>query len=415
MVDTFELTSPRYGLRPYQKTAVREVLSALQEHDRVLLHAPTGAGKTRMAMSVVSMHLRQRGPTTVLWLAPTKELVVQAAQDFHAAWRSHGDVDAAVIQWRGEGERFSHGTTIRRNTMLVASLQMAERSVHSDSWIERSLQDRVSLIVFDEAHQSVAPTYRQLVEGLVSAGENKRFLLGLSATPGRANPEESRQLAAMYGERKVGVGDGANPVRYLVSKGYLADANFRTHPFQGSLNPPPSGQDYPDDVLSVLGEDDSRNRQIVEIVQKLFNQGHQRVIAFTPSVESAETCASMMNEEGHSYAAAVSGSTPRDQRTHHIENFKAPISSLGVNQVIFNCNVLTAGFDAPETSAAVIGKPTKSAVRLQQMIGRALRGPESGGSDQAEIHMLVDDTFEDFVSLSDLFCQWDRLWDSTSD
>ena len=347
----------------------------------------------------------------VLWLAPTTELVMQAAQDFRAAWECHGDVDAAVIQWRGGGERFSHGTTIRRNTLLVASLQMAERSVHTDSWIERSLHDRVSLVVFDEAHQSMAPTYRQLVESVVTAGDVNRSLLGLSATPGRAIAEESRELAAMYDEHKVGVGDGENPVRYLVSKGYLAHANFQMHPFQGSTSPPSGGQDYSDDALSSLGEDESRNLRIVEIVRGLFREGHQRVIVFTPSVESAEKCASLLRGDEFPLAFAVSGATPRDHRNHYIRTFTTPIASLDACQALFNCNVLTAGFDAPETSAAVIGKPTKSAVRLQQMIGRALRGPESGGSEQAEIHMLVDDTFKDFVNLADLFCQWDSLWD----
>ena len=228
-----------------------------------------------MAMSVVSMHLRRRGPTGILWLAPTRELVQQAAQDFLAAWESHGDVDTAVIQWRGQGERFSHGTTIRRNTVLVASLQMAERSVQADSWIERSLHSQVSLIVFDEAHQSVAPTYRQLVEGLATAGNTKRSLLGLSATPGRASPEESKELAAMYGEHKVGVGDGGNPVRYLQSKGYLARASFSTYPYHGSLTPSSRGQDYSDEALSSLGEDETRNQRIVEIVRQLFLAGHR--------------------------------------------------------------------------------------------------------------------------------------------
>ena len=63
------------------------VLHTLECHDRVLLHAPTGAGKTRMAMSVVSMHLRQNAPTMVLWLAPTRT-VEQAAKAFGTAWEA---------------------------------------------------------------------------------------------------------------------------------------------------------------------------------------------------------------------------------------------------------------------------------------------------------------------------------------
>ena len=347
----------------------------------------------------------------VLWLAPTKELVAQAAQDFRAAWEAQGDVEAAVIQWRGGGERFEHGTTIRRNTMLLASLQMASQHLSTNAWIQRSLHQRVGLVVFDEAHHSVAPSYRDLVENIVTADGADRPLLGLSATPGRAAREESRALADMYRGRKVGVGDGANPVRYLVSGGYLAQATVIQHPFDGSAAPPANVVDYPESALSSLGADDARNRQIVQITDELFRRGHKRVIVFTPSVESAMKCAAMMKALGHDRSFAVSGQTPDDHRAHFVGTFAKPISDIPSPQAIFNCNILTAGFDAPEISAAVIGKPTKSSVRLQQMIGRALRGPKSGGTEEAEIRVLVDSSYVDFGNLTELFCQWDRLWD----
>ena len=155
-----------------------------------------GAGKTRMAMSAIAMWLREREAGMVLWLATTKELVAQAAHDFKSAWECQGDVDAAVIQWRGGGERFEHGTTIRRNTMLVAGLQMAGQGVSTNAWIERSLHQRVGLVVFDEAHHSVAPSYRDLVENIVTADGTERPLLGLSATPGRACPQRKAKALA---------------------------------------------------------------------------------------------------------------------------------------------------------------------------------------------------------------------------
>ena len=409
--EPFALVQPRYSLRPYQKRAVDETVAALRTHGRVLLHAPTGAGKTRMAMSVVSRWLREREAEMILWLAPTKELVAQAANDFKSAWQHHGDVEAAVIQWHGGGERFEHGTTIRRNTMLVAGLQMAGQRVSADAWIDRSLRKRVGLVVFDEAHHSVAPSYRDLVEHIVTADVSRRPLLGLSATPGRADPDESKALADMYHGHKVGIGPGGNPVRYLVSERYLARATIITHPFDGSILPQTGGSDYPSTALSSLGDDDARNRRIVEIADELFQNGHQRVIVFTPSIESAEKCVAMMKSLGHDRSFAISGRTPDEQRAHFIGTFSAPIADLPSPQAIFNCNVLTAGFDAPEISAAVIGKPTKSAVRLQQMIGRALRGPKSGGSEEAEIRMLVDASYIDFGNLADLFCEWDSLWD----
>ena len=413
---TFKEVFPKYSLRAYQKKAVNQILQSLQKHRYALLHAPTGAGKTRMAMAAISMHFRKKGPTMVLWLAPTRELVVQAAQDFETAWNHHGDVPATVIQWRGGGERFSHGTTIKRNTLLVASLQMAVDKVNVNAWIKKSLHDRVDLVVFDEAHQSIAPTYRELVNEVVTAKGQSRSLLGLSATPGRFLIEESKELVAMYGGNKVGIGDGENPVQFLQQKGYLAKPVFTTHGFPGLLEPKnPTESDYSRDEMDALGGVAERNEKIKDVVLKLFNDGHRRVICFTPSIESTENCAEMVSQAGVAYSWAISGDTNKNDRDHIVRTFCRPISDMPSQQVIFNCNVLTTGFDAPEISATVICRPTKSAILLQQMIGRALRGPESGGTKEAQIHMLVDDSFKDFSNLVDLFSKWDQLWDSETD
>ena len=412
-VPTFEEVIPRHSLRDYQKKAVTNVLRELHNSDRVLLHAPTGSGKTRMAMSAVSLHMRERGPTMVLWLAPTAELVEQAAEAFSEAWGSHGDIGAVVFQWRGTGESYSHGMTIARNTMLVAGLKMAVQSVESDPDVLQTLQGKASLVVFDEAHQSVAPTYRALVENIMSDGPEKGLLLGLSATPGRASPEESKALAEMYGERKVGISPGENPIRFLVSNGYLAKANFRYHEIEGTPSPRPEGggQDYSEDTLKELGDDDVRNRTIADMVNQLFAEGHKRVIAFTPSVESARRCAQETRGAGYKYAHAVHGGMSPASREHVLNTFRLPTSKIVQPQVVFNCRVLTAGVDIPQTSAVVIGKPTKSLVLLQQMIGRALRGPKSGGNAEAEIYMLVDESYEEYASLAAMFSQWDSLWD----
>ena len=150
---------------------------------------------------------------------------------------------------------------------------------------------------------------------------------------------------------------------------------------------------------------------IVEIVLDLLNGGHKRIIVFTPSVSSAQKCARLVQEAGYTFSYAVSGSTPSQARDHYTSTFCVSVNDIQSPQVIFNCNVLTAGFDAPETSVVLISKPTKSAVRLQQMIGRALRGPKSGGTEEAEVHMIVDESYVEFVDLAQLFSEWESLWD----
>ena len=410
---TFEEVIPGHALRDYQKSAVSRAMCDLRDHGRVLLHAPTGSGKTRMAMSVVSMHMREHGPTMVLWLAPTGELVEQAADAFREAWRCHGDIGAVVYQWRGAGEAFSHGMTLTRNTMLVAGLQMAVLSADSIPKVLHTLRGKASLVVFDEAHQSVAPTYRDLVERVLGDGSEGGHLLGLSATPGRAIPEETKALAQMYGDRKVGISPGQNPITFLVSNGYLAKANIHCREIADTPAPPPKdgGGDYSEGALQTLGKDDVRNQAIADMVQELFNDGHRRVIAFTPSVSSAKRCAEMTRKAGYAYAHAVHGSMSQDSRDHIVNTFRSHTSRIPQPQVLFNCRLLTAGVDIPQTSAVVIGKPTKSHVLLQQMIGRALRGPESGGNSEADIMMLVDQSYEDYVDLARMFSEWDSLWE----
>ncbi len=411
-VPTFELVTPDHDLRDYQREAVTRVMCDLHDHGRVLLHAPTGSGKTRMAMSVVSLHMRERGPTMVLWLASSGELVEQAADAFQTAWRSHGDISAAVYQWRGGGESFSHGMTFNRNTMLVAGLKMAVLGADSVSRVLETLRCKASLVVFDEAHQSVAPTYRNLVEKVLGAGSQGGKLLGLSATPGRAIPEETKALAEMYGERKVGIcPPGVNPIQFLESKGYMAKANFLYRHIKGTPAPQNRGEDYSEPDLKSLGDDDVRNQTIVDMVNELFDNGHRRVIAFTPSVESAMQCAKQTRKAGYKYAHAVHGGMKSDSRGHILNTFRLPTTKINEPQVVFNCRVLTEGLDVPQTSAVVIGKPTKSHVLLQQMIGRALRGPESGGDPEADIYLLVDESYEEYANLATMFSRWDVLWE----
>lgn len=58
--------------RAYQARAVDEAVSALQQHHRVILTLPTGAGK-----SIVGHWIGQRAASNPLWIAPRREIVDQ--------------------------------------------------------------------------------------------------------------------------------------------------------------------------------------------------------------------------------------------------------------------------------------------------------------------------------------------------
>lgn len=119
-------------LRPYQQAAVDAVVAASRAgHRRILLVAPTGAGKTRMGAACAAIPLAKG--LTVEWYAPRRELVAQAQA-----------VTAA------------HVTTIQ------AALRKAPTSP--------------ALRVLDEAHHQVGPEWARVDNG-------HGTVLGLTATP----------------------------------------------------------------------------------------------------------------------------------------------------------------------------------------------------------------------------------------
>jgi DNA repair protein RadD len=84
-----EILRPDYPLFDHQRRAGRAVYGYLTSATppRVLLHMPTGAGKTRTAMHVISLFLRHQAldDEVVIWLAHTEELCEQAAEEFSTA------------------------------------------------------------------------------------------------------------------------------------------------------------------------------------------------------------------------------------------------------------------------------------------------------------------------------------------
>ncbi|NJL55457.1 hypothetical protein HC928_09910 [bacterium] len=92
----------------------------------------------------------------------------------------------------------------------------------------------------------------------------------------------------------------------------------------------------------------------------------------------------LLRRKGRS-AAVVTGETRRATRRHIIEEFRA-----GRLRVLCNYGVLTTGFDAPKIRAVIIARPTTSVVLYEQMIGRGMRGPLNGGTEECLVIDLQD-------------------------
>ncbi|MBM7511785.1 superfamily II DNA or RNA helicase [Nocardioides cavernae] len=411
---SLELVEGRHGLFAHQRVAARAVLRDLEvEPHRVLLHMPTGSGKTRTAMNAICELLNRHEPFLVVWLAHSEELCEQAASEFAVAWRSLGNRQLPVQRWWGRHTLAPDG---QKDGIIIAGLPKAFASAKRE-WRELGgLAGRVGLVVMDEAHQAVAPSY-QLVLDLLSQAGSATPLLGLSATPGRTwnDVDEDQRLADFFFHRKVKltVPGYDNPVDYLVDEGYLADSQFESlHSAVGiELSPKDvsdlaDGLDIPARVLQQLAEDEQRNLLIVHRTEAMART-HPRIIIFAATVEHAVVLATVLRSRGIR-ARAVTGTTPEGERARAIRDFRDPSMET---RILVNYGVLTTGFDAPTTSAAIIARPTASLVLYSQMVGRAIRGPRAGGNATATIATVVDPGLEGFASPADAFINWEDVWE----
>ena len=399
---------PYYCLHPYQRQVFADIIRALSSPERrVVAHLPTGAGKTRIATHVACYLLNQNENhnSLVIWLSSTQELCEQAADQLQRGWTYLGLRDIRVYRHWG-----NFSTDMRRleTGFLVTGLAKLRSASLRDNTLLAHLASHAVAVIFDEAHQAVAQTYSFVTEQLCSC---RPPLLGLTATPGRTTnlTEADYQLADMFNCEKVSIDPRGhdNPVTYLIQNRYLANPSFIPINFESKVTipQPPLGADYSTYDLERLGSDDERINVIVKFADCAVKR-HPRTIVFCPSVESALECNRRLQEKGVA-TSVITAETADESRRNIIENFK---SNDNQHMVMFNYGVLTAGFDAPRTRCVIIARPTTSLVLYSQMVGRALRGPKSGGNIKAEIFTVADTGLPGFGSVIDAFKNWEELW-----
>jgi superfamily II DNA or RNA helicase len=377
---------------------------------------PTGAGKTRTAMNVTAEYLRATEPTVVIWLAHSEELCEQAATEFLKAWHNIGNRELSVYRFWGE-----HEIDIKdvKDGFLIAGLPKFFSRTKKSSKFIAALGSKSSLVIMDEAHQAIAPSYKLVLDALCLAFGStvSTSLLGLSATPGRtwSDAAADKELSNFFARRKVTleIEGYDNPVDYLVKEGYLAKANYRSLMYQSGLTLSSNDRlyiqeklDLSDQVLAKIAEDEMRNLRIILEIEQMAKR-HTRIIVFAISVEHSNLLAATLKAKGiHAYS--VTGNTPKTIRQKTLVDYKSDAEGC---RVLCNYGVFTTGFDAPKTSAAVIARPTMSLVLYSQMVGRAIRGKRAGGNDEAEIVTVVDSSLAAFGNMAEAFNNWEDIWE----
>ena len=398
-------------LKDYQSVICFKALRKLDyNNSRFILQMPTGTGKTRTAMEVVSNQFNQIEKSCVIfWLVNSEELCEQAVECFLDVWEHVGNKDVKVV--RAWGKNKIQLDENDRFTFIVGGFQKLYNNLSKDPDFFHTLKEHVNLIIVDEAHRVLAPTYKAVTDSLFG---KKCNLIGLTATPGRGafDDFENQKLSEYFNEEKLVI-ESPNNISlfsYLKSKGILSYAKYKsliTSPnielTKKELGYLETNFDFSPSFIKSFGEDNTRNFEIIkEFLIKL--KTHKKALFFACSVEHSKFICSTLNYLGIE-ASHIDGNTKKGTRQFILDEFK-----FGNLQVICNFGILSTGFDAPKTDLVFIARPTQSIVLYSQMIGRGLRGKEVGGTENCTI-VTVKDNIIGLPSESNIFSYFDDYFE----
>jgi len=156
----------------------------------------------------------------------------------------------------------------------------------------------------------------------------------------------------------------------------------------------------PSSVMERLASKDQRNLEIISKITELVKlNADRKIILFACSVKHSKFLAAILKFKGIK-AAHVDGETSPLNRQKITTDFRS-----GELNVLTNYGVLATGFDAPKTDVVFIARPTDSIVLYSQIIGRGLRGPAIGGTEECLVINVADniDGLPDYNRIYDYF------------
>lgn len=316
-------------LRQYQADVIDNARQALERSGSVVIQMPTGAGKTKVATSMIA---DQECP--VWFICHRQEIERQAASSFARA-----GIDFGVVSPRADPDYskpvqiVSHGTLARRINDLP----------------------HPSTVFWDECHHVAAKSWSAIRERLSDAKH-----IGLTATPERL---DGKGLSNWFDELTVGPS-----TRELIDEGYLSEFRYFA-PSDPDLSAArvQAGDYAKKDLASVMNTPVLIGDAVREYKEKATGK---RALVFAASVDMSKALVDRFNENGIP-ARHIDGKTPTDERDAAVQALAS-----GAVKVLSNVEVFTEGFDLPAIDAVILMRPTKSLALFLQMIGRALRKAE---------------------------------------
>jgi superfamily II DNA or RNA helicase len=363
-------------LRSYQKSALEKWQQA---QNRGVLVLPTAAGKTYIALKAIELL-----KTQTLIVVPTLDLIDQ--------WKSRIkeclNVDSGAV---GGGEN-----TVRMLTVAT----------YDSAYLQAALLgNKFMLIVFDEVHHLVSPSYMQIGEMYIAP-----YRMGLTATYERVD-ERHELLPMLVGDLVCNIpveeltGKHLSPYTYEKKYVNLSSEEQQQYEaemlkFKNYLRETHFVMKTPRDfrkLVMISGRDPrareallARNRALkvalnsqekIKVLAKQLEKHDEKTLIFTLHTELVYSLSRRF------LIPAITYLTPKEERREILKNFRE-----GNYRVIATSQVLDEGVDVPDASMGYILSGTGSTRAYIQRLGRLLRKVE--GKKARIVEIVSKDTME---------------------
>ena len=315
----------KFKLYEHQEKILEDIEKSREEGiNTSLIVIPTGTGKSQIVIEDLKNLSKQKKIKTVLIMVPSTPL---------------------KEDWQ------------KRVTVLNDQLNISIK-FYNTVFIEKNNlpRDYYDYIVFDEAHHAQAANCKKTLQYFTP-----KYLIGLTATPERLDKRKIDEIFGQY-ETKL-------TLREAIEKGVIA--NIRCYRLISNIDLSKvryNGIDYNYADLEKTLVIDSRNELIVNTINKYFapqKDFFKQGIVFCVNINHAKKLEKMLNNVGI-IAKAVYGSNNGNDKI--IEKYRNKEI-----QFLLSCQIISEGWDCPQTEIVVMARPTLSKVLYLQQIGRGVR------------------------------------------
>ena len=314
-----------FALYTHQETFLKEMNEAREKGVTTsLIVSPTGSGKSQIAIEDINELQTEGKISRVLIMVPTTRI----REDWEERLKSYrGKLDITI-------DLYNRSFLRRNNTP----------------------PDYYDYLLFDEAQHAQAANCSKTLQFFTP-----KYLVGLTATPDRL---DHKKLEDIFGHYKTSM-----TLKEAVDKDIIA--NIRCFRLLSNIDLSMvryNGKDYNYADLEKTLIVESRNELIVKTLKKYFfprEDFYKQGILFCVNISHCKKLEKLMTAAGFKAKAVYGGNKHNDEIFEKYANKEI--------QFLISCQLISEGWDSPQTEVVVMARPTLSKVLYTQQIGRGVR------------------------------------------